>query len=140
MDDTLERLIRFRELRKVAGRVTPEVLDELRSMSAATIDRYLRPHKDTAYPVALSGTKPSHILRSSIPLRTAMDDPLTAPGFLELDTVTHCGHMLKGEFLWTLFQIRQRASKQCTATRIRPGSLHQPRRQRGQGEHNPGVQ
>lgn len=102
MDDTLERLVRFRELGKVASRVSDAVLDELRRMSPATIDRYLKPHKDAAYPVALSATKPSHILRSSIPLRTAMDAPLTEPGFLELDTVAHCGHTLKGEFLWTL--------------------------------------
>ena len=43
MDDTLERLARFRELGKVQSRVSPGVLDELRLMSAATIDRYLKP-------------------------------------------------------------------------------------------------
>ncbi len=102
MDDQLGRLVRFNELGKVKHRATGEVLDELRSMSAATIDRYLKPHKDAQDPVALSGTKPSHILRSSIPLRTSMDDQETVPGFLELDTVAHCGHTLKGEFLWTL--------------------------------------
>ena len=102
MDDILERLVRFGELGKVQPRVTPNLLDELRAMSAATIDRYLKPHKDANYPVALSGTKPSHILRSSIPTRTSMDTPLATPGFLELDTVAHCGHTLKGEFLRTL--------------------------------------
>ncbi len=102
MDDTLERLVRFRELGRVQPRVTDTVLDEVRAMSPATIDRYLKPHKDAAYPAALSSTKPSHILRSSIPTRTSMDDPLTTPGFLELDTVAHCGHTLKGEFLRTL--------------------------------------
>ena len=102
MDDTLERLVRFRELGKVEPRLTPEVLNEVQSMSAATIDRYLKPHKDAAYPIALSGTKPSHILRSSVPTRTSMDAPLTTAGFLELDTVAHCGHTLKGEFLRTL--------------------------------------
>lgn len=102
MDDTLERLTRHRELGKVADRITPQVLEELRSMAAATIDRYLRPHRDAAYPQALSATRPSHILRSSIPVRTAMDDPPTTPGFLELDTVAHCGHTLKGEFLRSL--------------------------------------
>lgn len=102
MDDTLERLVRFRELGKVADRATPQVLDEVRAMSAATIDRYLKPHKDSAYPNALSGTTPSHILRSSVPVRTSMDDPITTAGFLELDTVAHCGHTLKGEFLRTL--------------------------------------
>lgn len=103
MDDTLERLVRFGELGKVADRVSDPVLAELRAMSAATIDRYLKPHRQAAYPAAgLSGTKPSHILRASIPLRTAADDPITMPGFLELDTVAHCGHTLKGKFLWTL--------------------------------------
>ena len=103
MDDTVYRLVRDRELGKVADRATPEVLDELRSMSPATIDRYLKPHKAAAYPAAgLSGTRPGHILRSSIPLRTATDDPITTSGFLELDTVAHCGHTLKGDFLWTL--------------------------------------
>ncbi len=102
MEDTLDRLVRFRELGKVADRVTPGVLDEVLAMSAATIDRYLKPHKDAQYPVALSGTKPSHILRASIPVRTAMDGTPDDPGFYELDTVAHCGHTLKGEHLWTL--------------------------------------
>ena len=103
MDDTVDRLVRFREFGPVAGRATGPVLAELRSMSAATIDRYLKPHRAAAYPAhGLSGTKPSHILRSAIPVRTPMSEPATTPGFLELDTVAHCGHTLSGEFLWTL--------------------------------------
>lgn len=128
MDDTLERLVRFRELGKVANRLTPEVLDELLAMSAATIDRYLKPHKDAQYPVALSGTKPSHILRSTIPVRTAMDDTPDDPGFYELDTVAHCGHTLKGEHLWTLTATNpkygwtiMRAVKNKAYANIRPG-------------------
>lgn len=102
MADTVERLVRFGELGKVADRVSDQVLDELLSMSAATIDRYLSPHKASAYPAALSGTKPGRILRSAIPVRTSMDEPITEAGFFELDTVAHCGHTLAGEFLWTL--------------------------------------
>ncbi|WP_244301224.1 integrase catalytic domain-containing protein [Leucobacter insecticola] len=102
MDDTLDRLVRFRELGKVASRVTPEVLDELCAMSPATIDRYLKPHKDAHYPVALGTTKPSHILRSSIAVRTSMDALPDGGGFYELDTVAHCGHTTKGEYLYTL--------------------------------------
>ncbi|MFV0535238.1 MAG: hypothetical protein ACK5MR_16540 [Cumulibacter sp.] len=102
MDDTLERLVRFGELGRVAARVSDTVLDELRSMSAATIDRYLKPHKDARYPQALGTTKPSHILRSSIPTRTAMDGLPPGPGCYELDTVAHCGHTTKGEYLRTL--------------------------------------
>lgn len=102
MDDTLERLVGFHELGKVSDRLRPEVLDELRSMSAATIDRYLKPHKDAMYPVAISTTKASHILRSSITLRTSMDELPAGGGFYELDTVAHCGHTTKGEYLHTL--------------------------------------
>lgn len=102
MDDTLERLVRFGELGRIAARINDAVLDELRSMSAATIDRYLKPHKDARYPHALGTTKPSHILRSSIPVRTAMDGLPPGPGFYELDTVAHCGHTTKGEYLRTL--------------------------------------
>ena len=56
MDDTLKQLVRFREIGKVAERVTDAVLDEVQAISATTIDRYLNPHKDAAYRVALSGT------------------------------------------------------------------------------------
>ncbi len=102
MADTLERLVRFGELGRVQDRVSGEVLAELRSMSAATIDRYLGPHKASYYPLAVSGTRPGRILRSSIPVRTSMDEQVQLPGFFELDTVAHCGHTLAGEFLWTL--------------------------------------
>lgn len=40
MDATLERLVQFRELGKVAPPVIETVLDVLRQMSAATIDRH----------------------------------------------------------------------------------------------------
>lgn len=102
MGDTLERLVRFRELGKVASRVTPEVLDELCAMSPATIDRYLKPHKDAQYPTALGTTKPSQILRASIAVRTSMDELPAGGGFYELDTVAHCGHTTTGEYLHTL--------------------------------------
>lgn len=104
MDDTLDRLSRFGEFGTVARRATPAVLDELRSMSPATIDRYLKPFKAACYPASgLSGTRPApHILRAAVPLRTSLDGPITDPGLIEVDTVAHCGHTLAGEFLWTL--------------------------------------
>ncbi|MCL2785157.1 MAG: hypothetical protein FWD55_06950 [Propionibacteriaceae bacterium] len=103
MDDQLERLVRLRELGKVTSQATPAVLAELKSMSPATIDRYPKPHKDSMYPLeSLSGTHPSHILRSSIPVSSCFDPGPDTPGVFELDTVAHCGFSLKGEFLWTL--------------------------------------
>ena len=102
MKDLLERLVRFNELGTVTVRATPVVLEEVMSMSAATIDRYLAPIKATRYPEAKSTTSPSRILRSSIPTRTCMDGFDDTPGWLEIDTVAHCGHTTKGEYLITI--------------------------------------
>lgn len=101
MDDALERLIRFNELGRIHNRISDALLDELRSMSAATINWYLKLHREARHPQALGTTKRSHILRSSIPVRTTMDDLPPEPGFYELDTVAHCGHTTKGEYLRT---------------------------------------
>lgn len=102
MDDTLERLLRFHELGKVADRISDETLAEVRAMSPATIDRYLKPVKAARYPEAKSTTRPGTILRASIPLRTAMDGFPAVPGYLEIDTVAHCGHRNEGDYLVTI--------------------------------------
>ncbi len=102
MDDTLERLLRFRELGKVADRLSAEVLAEVLAMSPATIDRYLAPIKAARYPGSKSTTRPGLVLRSSIPLRTAMDGFPAVPGYLEIDTVAHCGHRNEGDYLVTI--------------------------------------
>ena len=47
------------------------------------------------------GTKPGSLLRSEIPLRTGTWD-LTRPGYLEADSVAHCGGSLAGDFIWSL--------------------------------------
>ena len=54
MEDTLYRLVRDRELGKVADRISDQVLEEVRAMSPATIDRYLAPVKAARYPEAKS--------------------------------------------------------------------------------------
>ena len=102
MADTLERLVRFKELGDVKHRLTDSVRDEAASMSAATIDRYLSPVKKARYPEAKSTTSPSHILRSSIPIRTAIDGFPKETGYLEIDTVAHCGSSTKGDYLVTI--------------------------------------
>jgi hypothetical protein len=102
MADELERLERFDELGPVAGLLTDEVRDELLSMSASTMDRYLKPLRDARYPSALSSTKPGAMLRSEIPVRWSGTPMEQEPGFFEIDTVAHCGHSLKGEFLYSI--------------------------------------
>ena len=78
------------------------VREELLAMSAASIDRYLKPAKATDQIRGVSTTKPSPLLRSSIKVRKAGDEVEAEPGFFEGDTVAHCGPTLKGEFARTV--------------------------------------
>src|SRR5438128_1858177 len=73
----------------------------LHQISAATLDRLLIPAR-ADYPArGRCGTKPGSLLKSEIPIRTGTWD-LTGPGYLEADSVAHCGASLAGEFIWSL--------------------------------------
>jgi HD-like signal output (HDOD) protein len=73
----------------------------LDGISAATIDRLLKPARAQAGRRGLSGTKPGTLLKKHIPIQTAVWD-ITQPGFIEADTVAHCGDSLAGDFVWSL--------------------------------------
>ena len=81
---------------------TEAALAELKTMSAATVDRYLKPARDAMRIKGISTTKPSPLLRNSISIRTCADEVPKAPGVIEADTVAHCGPSLIGEFARTL--------------------------------------
>lgn len=85
-----------------AGDYGPGVRGELESMSAATIDRYLQPVKARAQLKGKSTTKAGPLLRNSIRVCKAGDEVEAEPGFFEVDTVAHCGPVLKGEFARTV--------------------------------------
>jgi hypothetical protein len=74
---------------------------QLLSLSPATMDRLLKPLR-VRYPgKGLAGTKPGTLLKHHIPIRTGNWD-ITQPGFIEADTVAHCGNSLAGDFVWSL--------------------------------------
>ncbi|MFV0254391.1 MAG: hypothetical protein ACK5H2_13775 [Beutenbergiaceae bacterium] len=75
---------------------------ELVAMSAASIDRYLKPAKAKAAIKGKTTTKPSPLLRNSIKIRKATDEVEAEAGFFEGDTVAHCGPSLKGKFARTV--------------------------------------
>jgi transposase InsO family protein len=102
MRTQLDALERHGELVDGVDRYSSVVRAELLSMSAATIDRYLKPAKATDQIKGVSTTKPSPLLRSSIKIRKSTDEVEASPGFFEGDTVAHCGPTLKGEFARTL--------------------------------------
>jgi hypothetical protein len=82
------------------------VLDEetkalLLQISAATIDRKLRPYR-LEQGRGRSTTKPGTLLKQSIPIRTFADWDEATPGFVEMDLVAHCGETTEGQYLNTL--------------------------------------
>lgn len=81
---------------------TEAAVAELQKMSAATVDRYLKPARDRMRIKGISTTKPSPLLRNSIKIRTCADKAPETPGVIEADTVAHCGPTLIGEFARTV--------------------------------------
>jgi len=83
------------------GNLPPEVSQALLSISAATIDRLLNPVRIQYKKRGRATTKPGTLLRKQIPIKTNQWDE-SRPGFLEADTVAHCGESLSGMFAYTL--------------------------------------
>jgi len=73
----------------------------LAQISAATLDRLLASARAEQVSRGRCGTKPGSLLRSEIPIRTGTWD-LSRPGYLEADSVAHCGGSLAGDFIWSL--------------------------------------
>ncbi len=70
-------------------------------ISSATLDRLLKPIKVNFPGRGISGTKPGSIIKNQIPIKTNQWEE-TKPGFMEADTVAHCGTSLEGNFVWSL--------------------------------------
>jgi hypothetical protein len=73
----------------------------VKQVSAATLDRLLARARRQHSGRGRGGTKPGSLLRSEIPIRTGSWD-LERPGYLEADSVAHCGGSLAGDFIWSL--------------------------------------
>ncbi|MDQ2762146.1 MAG: transposase [Pseudomonadota bacterium] len=80
----------------------PEERTQLLTISAATADRLLRPHRERDQPHGLTTTKPGALLKRQIPVRTFQDWDDARPGCMEIDLVAHCGWSTEGAFLQTL--------------------------------------
>jgi hypothetical protein len=85
---------------KYHGSISEEDRVLLLQMSSSTIDRTLAPYRSQANH-GRSGTKPGTLIRKEIPIRTGFWDE-TIPGFVEADTVAHCGGSLSGNFVWSI--------------------------------------
>lgn len=81
--------------------LAPEIRAALNAISAATIDRALRPQRERSGSFTRRRRSPS-ALRSSIPVRTFSDWNDPPPGFIEVDLVAHSGPVASGAFIQTL--------------------------------------
>ena len=83
------------------GPVDQQALSLLAKISPATIDRILKPIRPKFGKKGRSCTKPGSLLRHQIPIQTDQWNQFT-PGFLEADTVHHCGDNTAGQYVITV--------------------------------------
>jgi hypothetical protein len=81
--------------------VSTQVRAQLLQLSAATIDRLLRPVRARHPRRGLGTTKPGTLLRRQVALRGGPANT-TEPGHVEVDTVAHCGETTAGDFIYSL--------------------------------------
>jgi hypothetical protein len=104
-----------------------DVLAELRRISPASIDRYLKKYRSLQAIKNRTLTRPgSRLFRRMIPLKN-LTNIAQAPGTLEGDTVGHCGGNASGEFSFSLTMTdeltgwtKNRAMKNKCAIRVKP--------------------
>lgn len=81
--------------------ISSEEKIKLASMSASTIDRVLKPVKSAYRRKLNTGTRSGNWIKNRIPIQTT-DWNVSTPGFLEADTVAHCGTSMSGDFAWSI--------------------------------------
>lgn len=78
------------------------IAEKLCSISAATVDRLLKPERRKLELKGRSHTRHGPLLKHQIPIRTHFTWDERLPGYFELDTVHHDGGSASGEYCATL--------------------------------------
>ena len=81
--------------------LSEQVKQKLQRISPASIDRLIAPIRIKYNKRGKSTTKPGALLKKRIPIKTNQWDE-TISGFLEADTVAHCGNSVAGSFVYTI--------------------------------------
>ncbi len=82
------------------GKLLPSQRKLIGEVSAATLDRLLA-DKKAGRCQGLGGTKPGTLLRHHVPIQGEVWNEQRI-GFMEADSVAHCGSSLAGNFIWSL--------------------------------------
>jgi hypothetical protein len=83
------------------GRLGATLRAKVLSISAAQIDRVLARRKAGSLRRGRCATRPGGLLKRQIEIRTDNWD-ITRAGYMEADTVAHCGESLEGDFIWSV--------------------------------------
>ena len=83
------------------GELSENNKELLSEISAATIDRLLFKVRNRYKKFGFATTKPGSLIRKQVPIKTNQWDE-RRPGFIEADTVAHCGNSVSGQFVYTV--------------------------------------
>ena len=86
---------------KEFGPLALDVIKALKNISASSIDRIFEPIRVKYKCRGRSTTKPGTLLKKHIPIKLNQWDE-SRPGFLEADTVAHCGQSTQGQYINTI--------------------------------------
>ena len=78
-----------------------EIKQKLLAISPATIDRLMAPSRSKYGKRGIATTKPGALIKKRIPIKTNQWDE-NRPGFIEVDTVAHCGNSAAGMFVYSI--------------------------------------
>ncbi len=81
--------------------IPEKVYQALLEISPSTMDRLMKPHRAKYTKRGLATTRPGYLLKKKIPVKTNQWNE-SRPGFIEADTVAHCGTSTAGMFVYTV--------------------------------------
>jgi len=81
--------------------LTDELRTQILKVSASSIDRFFKAYRHRHNQKGFATTKPGSILKKRIAIKTNQWDE-SRPGFVEADTVAHCGSTTAGQFVYTV--------------------------------------
>jgi hypothetical protein len=100
------------------------VKEQVLTISAATIDRLLRPVRKGASGGRKKKSVQLNRVRKMVPVRTFADWEGVGPGYMEMDMVVHCGARLVGSFVHSLVLTDVASGwTECLALPVREQSL-----------------
>lgn len=82
--------------------LSEDLKNKLVTISASSIDRILKPIRDKLEIKQRCQTRPGTLLRHQIPFKKEVLWNPETPGFVEADTVAHCGGNASGNYAWSL--------------------------------------